>query len=172
MYRNSNRSRYEGFFVGVIREYGYRVRNEMRTLLRLHQSLASLVNKKIFLLNCKNYEVVPKALNYNFGYVGKRFHKIGFEKIHKSFLKSLLTLAISDVFRELLFTRKRIVFFKSNIKRSVGRVEFSNFMTEISNVYNSKFDQVKQNQKIKLDILIHLKYGGFLKEVSRNVDEI
>lgn len=75
------------------------------------------------------------------------------------------------MFRELLFTRKRIAFFKSNIKRSVGRVEFSNFMIEISNVYNSKFDQVKQNQKIKLDILIHLKYGGFLKEVSRNVDK-
>lgn len=86
------RSRYEVFFVGVTREYGYRVRNEMRTLLRLHQSLASLVNKKIFLLNCKNNEVVPKSLNYNFGYVGKRFHKIGFEKIRKSFLKSLLTL--------------------------------------------------------------------------------
>lgn len=171
MYRNSEGFRFNGFFVRVSNNYGYRVRCEMRTLFRLHQSLATLVNKRIFLLNCKNNEVLPKSLNYNFGYFGRKFHKTDFDRVRASFLKSLLILAISDVFRELQFVRRRISFLQANIKRVVGRFVFSNFMNEISNVYSSKFDQVKQNQKNKLDILIRQKYGSFLKELNRNVDK-
>lgn len=171
IYRNRNGFQEDGFFNMIVYRYGFHTKQELRFLLKQHQKLAVVENKKIFLLKCKNNELIPRSLNHNFGSLGDQFKSSDWNRIRLKFLNSLVVLGISQIFRDIKYIKRNIEHSKKWIKGKISRSIFANFMNKVGEAFKRDFELTKINQQKKLEALINEKHREFLDEVNSNVEK-
>lgn len=126
----------------------------MKQILRLLTKRSKLNGKKIFLLNCRKFGVLPKSLNHNFGNFGTRFDKKQFERCSLRFFFSLLSITITSIFASVDKCNKEIKTKFEELSRMVPQNIVEEFDKISSESHRKAVEAAKPRYVQKLDGLL------------------
>lgn len=148
-----------GYFNNILTAYGNIAVDNMKTYMKINKKLASLYNRRIFLIRCRSGKVCPnfiidslKCLN---SIITNSFnlniqHILNLEKRLKNKILNLQINQIESNIRKLENTVSKI---KTNLKQIIPNNIYKQFLKKQNTSYQKLFNKTKENCVKKFDKL-------------------
>lgn len=140
-----------GFFNNICEEYGPLVVHNMKQLMKNHKKLASLYNRRIFLLRCRRSQVRPNFINDSFKSLNSiitNSFNLNIRQIlnlEKRFKNKILNLQINQIQTNIILLEREINNLKINIKETLPNYIYNKFIKKQINSYQKIFNKHKEN---------------------------
>lgn len=147
-----------GFFNNARNTYGQQTVDLLKDWFNCSKKLASMVNRRIFLLQCRMKNVFPNHIinNVNCIYtlqIEENPYKKETDSILKKFRKSILNLEIKITIWKVSKLETKIKFIEEKVKESMEVSVINNFKDRVQNRYNKLFNDIKLDNIKKLNSL-------------------
>lgn len=144
-----------GFFEDISRDYGHETTKYLKIWSTTNNKMASAVNRRIFLLECRRQGIIPKHITSNlksvmslFDYDNNRLNK-KIKQFNDKTIKKILNLELSQVNQKVNKLKK----YTDEISRKLQNLP-ENILVEykrrINIAYNKKFHKIKEDNLKKI----------------------
>ncbi len=142
------------FFNWISNTYGNEACKTLKDIAHLNEKLAIVKNRRIFLLKCRQHDIIPKCLQTTWNHIEVKHNK---EKMSRWKLKienELLNMMISETNQELNDITNRMKFLRTKASRYIPVHVMDNFDSSQASKYEKTFNESKNRQTRKFDNLL------------------
>lgn len=170
-----------GFFINIKRIYGDIAVRKLKQWMKLNSKLARENNRKIFLLKCRKYEIIPNHItnatkNIDELIIGQDAQQFStYNQLTRKFKFKLINLEISSNHKSISLINKSLILLKQEIINLTSEHVFNDFAHNTSLKYNKIFKKTKQNNIKKFENLKKAQINeikvcdNWLKNISNTV---
>lgn len=140
------------FFEEIRRLYGEGAPAMLKAVKRNQIKIGNQTNRKIFLIKCRQHQIIPKFLQINLSHIQikSKFLNYTYQKNYNSFINKMINLLISDCIQDIKHLNQTYMNSITQAKSATSEEIVEQYITNEAPAINNNFEKTKAKQRRKI----------------------